>query len=152
MRRFATAFFVSLSSIGCAPLTFSNEGAIDFSRYRTAFVEGDGADYLAGELSEISGFSWVTTDPSVNVDLVIRVAVFLEEHQTCECEPESDCDDTCTCDCEYDYEATASFVAKAPNGALVDSGTENDTSETPLEALEDVLDEVALHYARAYRL
>jgi len=152
VKRLILALCVSVSSFGCAPMTFSNEGAIDFSKYRSAFVEGDGADYLAGELSEISGFSWVTTDPTVNVDLDIRVSVFLEEHRTCECEAESDCDDTCTCTCESDHEATAAFVAKAPSGALVDSGTENDTSETPLEALEDVLDEVALHYVRAYRL
>ena len=152
VKRLMLALCVSVSSFGCAPMTFSNDGAIDFSKYRSAFVEGDGAEYLAGELSEISGFEWVTTDPTVKVDLDIRVSVFLEEHRTCECEPESDCDDTCSCTCESDHEATAAYIAQTPAGALVDSGAENDTSETPLEALEDVLDEVALHYIRAYRL
>jgi hypothetical protein len=140
------ALLGSCLALGCAPVTFSEPGAIDFDRYRRALIAGDGADYLAGELAATSGFAAVTTDPRADVDVVIGVAVFREEHRTCECE----CD--CACTCESDYEATASFVAKTPAGAFVDSGSENDTSGTELEAIEDALDEVALHFIRPYRL
>jgi hypothetical protein len=144
----AAALLGLCSALACAPVTFSEPGAIDFDRYRRALIAGDGADSLAGELAATSGFAVITTDPRADVDVVIRVAVFREEHRTCECE----CDCGGGCSCESDYEATASFVAKTPAGALVDGGSENDTSATELEAIQDALDEVALHFIRPYRL
>ncbi|HEX6277898.1 MAG TPA: hypothetical protein VFZ53_32870, partial [Polyangiaceae bacterium] len=148
------ATLVLAQACGCAPLTFSDPGAVDFSRYRSAWVTGDGADYLAAELAEISGFESVTTEPGADVDLVIEVSVAVEEEQTCECECECECDDDCSesCTCTSEFDATAAFVARTPAGETVDMGTESDTSATELEAFEDVLDEVALHYIRAYRL
>ena len=140
--------FLAGSALACAPLTFSDPGSIDFERYRSARVEGDWADYLADELTETSGFEWVTTDPEVDVDLVISVSIFVAPEVECECEGGCECN--CTCNTEYD--ATASYVATNPAGNLVDQGSENDTSWTAGEAAEDVLDQIALHYIRPYRL
>jgi hypothetical protein len=153
MKRLAAALALS-SACGCAPLTFSEPGAIDFSRYRSVWITGDGADYLAAELATISGFESVTTEPSGHVDLVIDVSVVVEEERTCECECDCDCDGDCSesCACTSEFDATAAFVASTPAGQAVDIGTETDRSATELEAFEDVLDEVALHYIRAYRL
>jgi hypothetical protein len=156
------AALVVASAFGCAPLTFSEPGVIDFSRYRSALVTGDGADYLAAELKEISGFESITTDPASSVDLILNVAVSESEHTDCDCEYECDydyydeenegyeCVETCTCD--TDYEATGTFEAYGAGGQLVDSGVECDTSETRVEVIEDVLDEIAFHYIRPYRL
>jgi hypothetical protein len=163
MKRFLAA--LALGSVcGCAPLTFSDPGAIDFSRYRSVLVTGDGADYLAAELVKVSGFASVTTE-TASVDLVLDVSVTVAEDRECECEwvcdddideldDYDDDDDVCveSCSCESWFDATAAFVATASNGEIVDLGTESDTSGTEGEAFEDVLDEVAFHYVRAYRL
>ena len=61
-----------LAVIGCAPMTFSREAAIDFDRYRSVYVTVtlDGFEdpmataYLATELERDSGFRRVTTDPA----------------------------------------------------------------------------------------
>jgi hypothetical protein len=144
----AVLMLVLWPAFACAPLTFSEPGALDFDRYRVARVAGDGADYLARELAETSGFEAVTTDRSAQVDLVIDVAAYTEEKTTCTC----DCDCGGDCACESDYAATASFVASTPAGVVVDRGSVNDASESELEAVQDVLDEVALHFIRPYRL
>ena len=144
------ATWLTGSMIACAPLTLSNDGAIDFERYRSALVQGDGADYLADELRSTSGFERVTTDVSVEVDLVIVVSVFVAPDVECECDDGCECD--CDCTCETHFDATASYAAMTPGGAVVDQGSETDTSGTEIEAVEDALDEVALHYFRPYRL
>ena len=138
---------------GCVPLTFSHDPAIDFEVYRRVAVEvlvagasGVAADasatsYLAGELDNGSGFELVTINPSVEVDLTLTVQVRVNEVVTVY-------DDTV----DYEYHAVADFRAVDTEGGVVDSGTVDDTSEFAGEALEDALDEVALHYLRPYRL
>ena len=142
------ALGVACASAGCAPLTFSEPGAVDFARYETALIVGDGADYLASELREISGFELVTTDPAREVDLVITVGVVVTEDTTCDCS----CDCEQSCDCDQSFHAVATYAATTPAGELVDRGSEEDTSGTWPEAQADALDEVALHYIRPYRL
>jgi hypothetical protein len=160
MKRVVAAVLAG-SVLSCAPLTFSHEGAIDFERYRVALVQevptdafsgGDWADYLARELHGTSGFELVTTDASVEVDLVIVVSTFVVPEVTCECEDYCDVECYSDCVCETEFDATASYVATTPAGAVIDEGTESDTSSTWDEAVEDALDEVALHYMRPYRL
>jgi hypothetical protein len=50
------------------------------------------------------------------------------------------------------HDGDAAYLAITPDGTVVDRGTEADTSEFPDEVVEDVLDEIALHYIRPYRL
>jgi hypothetical protein len=138
MKRMLRVFASALLTAGCAPLTFSEPAAIDFSRFRSVRVEGDMADYLAAELTKSSGFERTTTDPRLAVDLVLRVGVAVAENRDS--------------DGNVDYTARADYRSETPAGVRVDSGSEDDTSDTPWEASEDALDEVALHYIRPYRL
>ena len=127
---------------GCAPLTFSEPGAVDFERYPSVQVVvdapflGDPSAYLAGALRASSGFYHVTSGVEPT-DLILTVQVSVTE-------------DLLSDDLEYD--AHASYRATTPRGSVVDEGTEDDTSSTPSEAAEDVLDEVSLRYIRPYRL
>jgi hypothetical protein len=143
-----SALWCASGVFACAPLTFSEPGAIDFERYRVARIEGDWAGYLAGELAASSGFAAVTTDVTARVDLVIHVTVSVLPDVVCTCEDPCQCN----CVCEEEYDATAIYVATTPEGVLVDQGTENDGSGRADEAVEDALDQVALHYIRPYRL
>ena len=127
---------------GCAPLTFSEPGAVDFERYPSVQVVvdapflGDPSAYLAGALRESSGFYHVTSGAEPT-DLILTVQVSVTE-------------DLLSDDLEYDAQAT--YRATTPRGSVVDEGAEDDTSSTPSEAAEDVLDEVSLRYIRPYRL
>ena len=142
------ALGLACATAGCAPLTFSEPGALDFARYERALIVGDGADYLAEELREFSGFELVTTEPAREVDLVITVGVVVSEETSCDCS----CDCEGSCDCDQSFHAVATYAATTPAGELVESGSEEDTSSTWPEAQSDALDEVALHYIRPYRL
>lgn len=138
---------------GCVPLTFSHDPAIDFDVYRRVavqvtvagtsggYVDTSATGYLVGELEDGSGFELVTINPNVEVDLRLAVQVRVNEVVTVY-------DDTV----DYEYHAVADYSAVDTIGGLVDSGSVDDTSEFPAEALEDALDEVALHYLRPYRL
>lgn len=155
MKRLAWGVIVSglLGLSGCVPLTFSHDPAIDFDLYPRVLVEvavagasGNYIDtsatsYLAGELDHDSGFELVTINPNVEVDLKLTVQVRVNQIVTVY-------EDTV----DYEYHAVADFSAVDTEGAEVDSGTVDDTSEFAGEALEDALDEVALHYLRPYRL
>jgi hypothetical protein len=129
---------------GCAPLTFSEPGAVDFERYQSVQVVvdapflGDPSAYLAGALRESSGFYHVTSGAEP-ADLILTVQVSVTERI-----PSDDND--------LEYDAHATYRATTPAGSVVDEGTEDDTSSTPSEAAEDVLDEVSLRYIRPYRL
>jgi hypothetical protein len=135
------------TSTGCAPLTFSEEGAIDFERYSRAEVavesnattDGRATQYLVGELRAFSGFAQVDAAPSPSADLLLNVTVFVGA---------GDDDD----DGDATYASVATFEAWDAQGRLVDSGSESDESSGPLEAAEDVLDEVTLHFIAPYRL
>jgi hypothetical protein len=133
-------------STSCAPLTFSESPSLDFETYRSVRVEvqpsfTDAAyatSYLADELARSSGFERVTTSPSEQVDLVLRVQVAVT----------SDIDS----DGELRYEGEAEYVASTPRGVVVLRGSEDDTSASPGEVVEDALDEVALSFIHPYRL
>ena len=130
----------------CAPLTFSEPAILDFASYRSVRVEvlpsftdpTYATQYLASELERNSGFERVTTDPAERVDLVLRVQVAVT----------SEVDG----DGEIQYEGDAEYVATTPRGVLVAEGSEEDTSASPTEVVEDALDEVALRFIHPYRL
>lgn len=140
-------------SLGCVPLTFSNDAAIDFAIYRRVAVEVFPSDlalyygrqaatsYLADALRDGSGFEQVTTDTSEEVDLFLTVRVRAVEVITYE-------DDLP----QVEYHGHASFTAVDAAGGRVDSGSVSDASQFLSEVVEDVLDEVALHYLKPYRL
>lgn len=148
MRRLLAALLVALPSAGCAPLTFANDGAIDFERYRSVLVSELGgangtyaAEYLASELRRYSGFQAVTTDPRHDVDLRLDVSITIDEHVSIVSDG----------DIDVEYRGTASFTARDAGATVVDAGIVTDTSESFGEALEDVLDEIAHHYLLPYR-
>ena len=143
----AATLLLQLPGAGCLPLTFSHEGVIDFDVYSSVYVRPIGGlsstfhNYLVEELRRESGFERVTTDENEAVDLVLTVSVEVDRVW-------DDDDDS------YEYEVTASFVARTSAGAgvEVDSGRITDSSDFRDEAIEDALDEIALHYLRAYRI
>lgn len=151
---FGTAAMLSLSAAACVPMTFSKEAAIDFDRYRSVRVEvvpfaeaefwgaAEAAHYLAGELSDGSGFERVTTDPNESTDLLLEVRLSL----TSQVSVDEDGDE------HTEYDGEASFTAFDNAGARIDGGLVSDSSITGMETLEDTLDEVALHYLAPYRL
>lgn len=55
-------------------------------------------------------------------------------------------------DGEIEYEGEAEYVAATPLGVVVAQGSEDDTSSSATEVVEDTLDEVALHFIRPFRL
>lgn len=138
-----------LGALGCAPLTFSNDGAVDFERYRSVRVEPVAAadsqyatEYLARELVHLSGFSRVTTSAREPVDLVLRVEVTVTEVISFDEHGHVD----------RSYLGKAVFRARTPEGLSVDSGVVEDQSEWPTEVVEDVLDLVAHRYLAPYRV
>jgi hypothetical protein len=136
----------------CAPLTFSNEPAIDFRRYRSVRVDvvADGhseyaSQYLVDQLAHTSGFALVTRDPRVATDLLLEVDLAVSENIDVGIDAEGEPD------IDVEYEGSASYHAIAADGRLVDSGSREDTSEFELEAIEDLLDEIEYHYMAPYR-
>lgn len=142
--RFAACAALLLGS--CTPLTFSERAAVDYRRYRSALVEvnpsygdpGTATLYFADQLNGSSGFAEVTTDPTVRTDLVITVQIAVTS--------------TTDPDGNIEYDATGDYVARASDGTIVDQGSEDDTSASPNEVVEDVLDQIALHYIAPFRL
>ena len=133
----------------CVPVTFSREAPIDFERYPSVLVtvtsSGDNvgdAAYLADQLRSVSGFALVSTDASASASLNLNVTVVADGGTT------FNDDGTLS----FEYRAEANFVASTPDGQVVDRGREVDTSQSFGESIEDVLDEVALHYFRPFRL
>ena len=143
-------FCLLLAAVGCTPLTFSNQPAIDFDRYHSVYVSvslpggysGYDSDYLASEMSRDSGFALVTTSPAVTTDLRVEVDAMVNEKQTCDSDGA----------CDTEYLGTGRFRAIDRQGRTILLGTEEDTSRTPAEALSDVLDQVDLRFFRPYRL
>jgi len=133
----------------CAPLSFSNEPALDFAAYRSVRVEVTAPDdyagyaetYLVDQLGRSSGFTQVTLDPTAQTYLVLRVDLGVSE----------DIDIDSESDLDIDYVGSALYHAMAPDGFLVDSGELEDTSEFELEVVEDLLDEIEYHYIAPYR-
>lgn len=129
-------------SMGCAPLTFSKDEAIDFAAYPVVRVQVrdeshenlSATAYLADELSDKSGFSDVTYEANAGADALLLVDLRVIDAS----------DDS--------FEAIASYRLLDADGQIVDEGDVDTTSATFLEAEEDALDEIALHYHRPYRI
>jgi hypothetical protein len=133
---------------GCAPLTFSNPGAIDFERYRSVRVEpvvsplgAYGTQYLVDELEAISGFETVESGRGTHADLVLEVVVRVVERTEIDSAGYA----------SVEYESRATFRARASTGEILDEGDFEDESGTAEEAVEDALDRVAHHFLRPYR-
>ncbi len=133
----------------CAPLTISREAAIDFERYPDVVVvvasarSDEHTAYLVDELAGTSGFELVTADDGRSTSARLEVTVVVTERV--------DVDSDGDVDTSYDGEARYRLI-DAQTGELVDSGEVDDTSQSYFEAFEDVLDEIALHYFRPFRV
>lgn len=147
-RRFSAVFaLVAASSSGCASLTFSEDAPIDFERYSSVSVAvatnvtgpDVASEYLAKGLRELSGFESVTTAAGAVTDLRLEVRITT-----------SPVDDL---DIDGEANGRADYTARdASTNSVVDSGSEDDISDTAWEVQEDVLDEVALHFIAPFRL
>lgn len=147
MIAFARTLLLGALITSCAPMTFSHDAEVDFDTYPSVLVSvnapiDSAAEYLARELRESSGFENVTTDATESASLVLTVDVSVTETSTIDEDGNTD----------IDYEGSAVFRAATPSGRTVLEGTENDTSETPSEAAEDVLDQVARRFLAPYRI
>jgi len=147
MRRTLSWLCASLA-LSCAPLTFSHQGVIDFDKYSCVrpevsapdYTSGSPTDYLATQLKEESGFERVITDSSVRSDLVLKVTVSVTTKSTSDAGESSE------------FDGVAHYIAMDSAGKVIDEGDESDTSASANEVIEDVLDQVSLHYLRPYRL
>lgn len=142
---------LGVATPACAPLTYSDDGAVDFAKYRSVRVNVTASldsiratDYLVSELRAESGFTRVTANPNMTVDAVLEVTVSATL-ETSASDADDDEEDT------Y-YASEANYRLSSPGDDHLDSGTETDQSEYEKEALEDALDQVAAHYIRPYRL
>jgi hypothetical protein len=137
----------------CAPLTFSNEPAIDYGSYRSVAVDviatnghsEYASQYLVDQLARTSGFALVTPDSRVRTDLRLEVDLAVSQNIEVDIDAEGDVE------IATEYQGSAVFYAIASDGTLVDSGSREDTSEYELEAVEDLLDEIEYHYMAPYR-
>jgi hypothetical protein len=137
----------------CAPMTFSNEAAIDFGAYRSVRVDVVATNghseyatqYLVDRLARSSGFELVTLDPAVETALLLEVDLAVSENLDIGVDADGDAE------IDIQYEGSALYHVTARDGTLVDSGSEEDTSEFELEAVEDLLDEIEYRYLAPYR-
>jgi hypothetical protein len=131
----------------CAPLTYSEQGAVDFETYRSVRVSvtstsfTGGSEYLAHELEELSGFETVTLDPAVPVDAVLGVSLSVIFAPTVDAEGNS----------VDQYEATTDYALTAGT-TRVDSGHTTGAASNANDAAESALDGVTMHYVAPYRL
>lgn len=155
-----TLALLVLLSVGCAPMTFSNEASFDFAEFPSLSFELGGPDgsrrqsaYLASELREHSGFRSVvpasangleTASALLTVELTVQasiegdllVAIFADEE-----------------DDDVSYSASVSYWLSARDGRRLDSGGDSVQDETTFErAAHSALDQVVYHYLRPYRL
>jgi len=142
------AFGTLIGACSCAPLTYSEEGAVDFGTYASVRVTvastgtgSDAANYLASELAKSSGFATVTLDPAAPVDAVLGVTLEVVFSPTVD-DQGQDVDQ---------YDATADYTLTASTSP-VDSGVATATATTDLAAAESALDGVVTHYVAPYRL
>lgn len=136
-----------LLAAACAPLTYSEQGAVDFETYGSVRVSvtstsfTDGSEYLVNELEATSGFETVTLDPAVPVDAVLDVSLNVIFAPTVDAEGNS----------VDQYEATTDYALTAGT-THVDSGHTTGTAVNANDAAESALDGVATHYVAPYRL
>lgn len=142
------AFGALLFACSCAPLTYSEEGAVDFETYASVRVTvastgtgSDAASYLASELAKSSGFATVTLDPAATVDAVLAVTLNVVFSSTVDDQGNS----------VDHYDATANYTLTAGT-SRVDSGQATATESIDIIAAESALDGVVTHYVAPYRL
>ena len=139
---------VALFLSSCAPLTYSDPGAVDFEQYQAVLVNvsstsftGGGSPFLAAKLTEFSGFRSVTTDPMQPVDAVLNVNLEIDYTENEDSEG----------NVHPSYEATAKYTLVA-TGTPIDSGKTNASNSDPDEAVDSALEAVAVDYIKPYRL
>ncbi len=132
----------------CAPLTYSEKGAVDFEEYASVRVSvvssalsSDPTTYLADELAATSGFTTVTVDPAAAVDAVLNVNLRVVYSPTVDDHGNS----------VDQYNGTADYTLTAGT-SRVDSGQATSTSSTEIDAAQGALDGVITHYVAPYRL
>jgi len=131
----------------CAPLTYSDQGAVDFETYASVRVSvtstsfTGGGEYLATELETSSGFETVTLDPAIPVDAVLGVTLNVVFAPMVDGEGSS----------IDQYEATTNYALTA-GSTQVDSGNTTGAGSTATDAAELALDGVVTHYVAPYRL
>ncbi|MEY4551594.1 MAG: hypothetical protein RL685_7789 [Pseudomonadota bacterium] len=145
---------------GCAPLTFSNEASVDYAQYPSVTVEVAGPDgsqrqrdYLENELREHSGFQRVSgaAEPVAGALPAEGASAQLLVEITLDSSYDVDLFDDDDLDVEVTYSASVHYRLFA-DGTLLDSGAESVEDEsTSLDAAEEALDRVVLHYLRPYR-
>ena len=142
------SFAALLLACSCAPLTYSEEGAVDFEKYSSVRVSvvlsapsSDPARYLADELAATSGFTTVTVDPAAPVDAVLSVNLEVVYAPTV--------DDQGNSVDQYDGAADYTLTAGTTH---VDSGQATSTNANEIDAAQGALDGVVTHYVAPYRL
>jgi len=142
------AFGALLFACSCAPLTYSDDGAVDYQTYSRVRVTvaasntgSDAANYLVSELQATSGFATVTLDPAVPVDAVLTVTLTVVYSPTTDAQGH-------TAD---RYDGTADYTLTA-GSSRVDSGSDTGTGSNDIDAAESALDGVIEHYVAPYRL
>jgi len=150
---------ITLASLGCTPLTLSNEPVIDFTKYASVYlVPLDGADYtfpefgdeeldsyMLQEMIDHSGFTLITNDLDETVDTRLFVTIRIEE----DLETITSDDTTTT---EFEYKATAVYELRSAADAIIDQGSEEYTSDLRRSAIRNALDEIVLRYLPPYRI
>jgi hypothetical protein len=133
---------------GCAQLTFSKDEAIDFDSYPSVRVNVTSpnsvadTEYLASELRAGSGFTTVITSSGEATSLSLNVSLQMAEEVSVDGDGNID----------SSWVGEAIYTATDAAGQLVETGSIDDSSEFPSELAEDLLDEVALHYLKPFRI
>ena len=150
---------------GCLPLTFTNDGAIDFNAHQSIHViltdlnsgvsfSGNQRSALLqnfiAELREHSGFTTVS-DTSFGVDAELLLDFSTIEEETCTTEVDEN--DNSTTECEYEYIAHMEFLLQGLNGTYIDKGSlKGESSEDAIDAVRKGLDEVVVYFLAPYRI
>ena len=151
--RLLSAFTLIFLMLACEPVTLSHEGDIDFTQYRSVYVEpislsGDSVFpdldsgtqlYLVSELREISGFTSVNASSGPATDTTLVVDMLVNSRENLETG-------------ELSYEASTRYTLLDISGRRLLDGTTSATDEDIVEAQEDALDKVALKFLRPYRI
>ena len=141
--------------VGCLPMTLSHEGNIDFTQYRSVYVQPieitgnavfsdiDSAtqSYLVNELAMISGFAVVTGDEQAETDCVLVVRMRVDEDFIVRDGAD-----------ERTYSTYADFTLRTPDGRQIISSDVSEGNSSIVEAQEDALDEVAHYFLAPYRI
>jgi hypothetical protein len=138
----------------CEPITLSHEGEIDFTQYRSVYVEpislsGDSVFpdldtstqlYLVQELRDIAGFTSVNSTIGARSDTTLVVDMTVNSRENFETG-------------EITYEAKTRYtLLENVTGRRLFEDTTSATDSDIVEAQEDALDDIALAFLRPYRI